>query len=330
MFTFKNIIGNEKIIKNLQSAIINNKISHAYILDGQKGMGKKFIASAFAKTLQCEKGGMFSCDECISCKTFESGNNTDVIYVKPSKSKSISVDDIREQIGKNIELKPYKNRYKIFIVEKADTMTVQAQNSLLKTIEEPPSYGIFLLLSDNYNNFLPTILSRCVIFKLKPLELKLVNDFILNNFNVSDEDANIAALYSQGNIGKAIEIISSDEFISMRSFVIETFTELESKDLIGVYDTLNILEQYKENIQDVLDIVSFMYRDILAIKNIDNYDNFILQKDKLILLKNISENVSNRALYNRIDSVLDAKRQLKQNANFQMVMENMLLKLKEK
>lgn len=138
MAGFHDIIGHEKIKEHLQKAIGYQRVSHAYILSGEEGMGRKTIAKAFAMTLLCEKHGTEPCMECHSCKQFLSGNHPDVIWVTHEKPASIGVDDVRIQINDTVSIRPYSSPYKIYLVDEAEKMTVQAQNALLKTIEEPP------------------------------------------------------------------------------------------------------------------------------------------------------------------------------------------------
>src|SRR5699024_725727 len=121
--------------------------------------------------------GTEPCGHCRSCSAFDSGNHPDIVYVRPTK-KTLGVDDVREQILENVSLKQYRYRYKIYIVEQADTMTVQAQNALLKTLEEPPAYAVFLLLAENQTAFLPTILSRTVTLHIRPLPDTMVADYL--------------------------------------------------------------------------------------------------------------------------------------------------------
>ena len=170
MAGFKDIIGHEMIKDHFQKAIEYHKVSHAYILSGEQGMGRKMLAKAFAMTLLCEKSDKEPCMECHSCKQILSGNHPDVIWVTHEKLNSIGVDDIREQINDTIQIKPYSSAYKIYLIDEAEKMTVQAQNALLKTIEEPPAYAIIILMTTNEETFLPTILSRCIKLKLKPLK----------------------------------------------------------------------------------------------------------------------------------------------------------------
>ena len=144
---FQDILGHETIKEHFKKAIAVHKVSHAYILAGEAGMGRKSLANAFALTLLCEKGQTEPCLECQACKQVLSGNDNDLIYVTHEKPASIGVDDIREQINDTIQIRPYSANYKIYIVDEAEKMTVQAQNALLKTIEEPPAYAVILLLT---------------------------------------------------------------------------------------------------------------------------------------------------------------------------------------
>ena len=139
MAGFSDILGNEQIIEHLQNAIRMGKVSHAYILNAPESSGKRLIAEAFAATLQCEEKGTEPCGMCHSCKQAVSHNHPDIIYVRHEKPNTISVDDIRVQINQDIAVKPYSSPYKIYIVDEAEKMNVQAQNALLKTIEEPPA-----------------------------------------------------------------------------------------------------------------------------------------------------------------------------------------------
>lgn len=192
MKDFDEIIGHEKVKEHLQSAIKLNKISHAYIFNGPQGSGKKMLADVFAKTLQCEVNGEKPCNECHSCIQAESGNHPDIIYISHEKENSIGVDDVREQFVGDMQIRPYSSRYKIYIMDEADKMTQQAQNAILKTIEEPPSYGIVILLTENADGLLSTILSRCVKLELNPIEDSKLTKYLIAKYQVSQNDARFA------------------------------------------------------------------------------------------------------------------------------------------
>ena len=145
MTGFKDVVGRKDLVSYIQKAITQNQISHAYILNGERGSGKKMFAQLFAMRLQCERGGAEPCNECHSCRQALSGNHPDIIRVVHEKPNTISVDEVRVQINNDIMIRPYNGKYKIYIVPDADMMTPQAQNALLKTIEEPPEYAVIFL-----------------------------------------------------------------------------------------------------------------------------------------------------------------------------------------
>ena len=164
MAGFQDIIGQEQIKEHLRNALSTDKVSHAYIINGEKSSGKEFIAKVFAMALQCEKGGVDPCQECHACRQALSGNHPDIVRVVHEKPNTISVDDIRTQVNGDIVLKPYSGARKVYIINEAEKMTVQAQNALLKTLEEPPAHAIFILATTEKHKIIPTILSRCQIF----------------------------------------------------------------------------------------------------------------------------------------------------------------------
>lgn len=212
MAKFADIIGQEQLKEHIQNAIASNKVSHAYIINGERNAGKEFIARIFAMTLQCEKGGKEPCNECHSCKQALSHNQPDIVYVSHEKPNSIGVEDIRGQINNDIGIKPYSSPRKIYIMNEGEKMTPQAQNALLKTLEEPPEYAVILILTDNVEGLLPTIISRCVVLNMKPVPDKLVKKYLMEELGVPDYKANICVAFARGNIGKAKLLASSEEF----------------------------------------------------------------------------------------------------------------------
>lgn len=330
MKSFKNITGNEFIIKFLKNAIQYNKVSHAYIISGGEGCGKTLIAETFAKTLQCEKGGTDACCECISCKSFENRNNPDIFYVVPnkkSKTKSIGVTDIREQVIDVVSVKPYKYKYKIFIIENADNMTKEAQNAFLKTLEEPPMYSIFLLMARNPEKFLPTILSRCVNIKIRPLSSGYVYNYIMNNTDIPEEKIQLFTEYAQGSIGKALKLANSQEFIDMRDKIINTLIGLYGKNEYYASEAVSVFEEYKKE-KGLLDMMYLWYRDILAAKVLKD-DKYIIQKDKKDIIFKEANKYSAECIIDKTEACLATKNQILKNVNFRLCMEVLLMKLKE-
>ena len=302
MANFKDIIGQESIKKHLQTAIKTGNLSHAYIINGEYGSGRQTIASALAKTIQCQSktDDTDACGVCTSCKQAESHNHPDIKYITHDKT-SISVNDIREQLNNDISIKPYSSEYKIYIIPDANKMTEQAQNALLKTIEEPPVYAIIILLTENCDSLLPTIRSRCVTLTMNPVEKDKICTYLENKFQLEPEQAQIAANYCQGNIGKAIRFASSSDFIEMKNQVLKLLKNLDSMDIASIIDTIKEFSTHKNDINDYLDLMLLWYRDVLMFK-VTKDANLLLYSDEYSA---ISEQATKRD-YENIENIIAA------------------------
>lgn len=328
MSNFKNIIGHEQIIQHMSAALKSKKISHAYIFEGPNDSGKNMLAKAFAKALECEAGYGDSCNMCRSCHQMDTGNQPDVKWLTHEKPMTISVDDIRKQINADMAIKPYSSKYKIYIVDEAEKMNEQAQNALLKTIEEPPEYGIIMLLTNNLDAMLPTILSRCITFHLKPVNQQMIVDHLTKEYGVPDYKARICASFSQGVVGKAIQMASSEDFNELQYHVLNIVKNIHNMEVYEVVDTVKRLSAYKTDINDVIDMMMVWYRDVLMLK-VTKDANTIVYKDEYRSLMDQAKHSSYEGLNEIIQSMEKAKSRLAANVNFDVAMEMMLLAMKE-
>lgn len=324
---FEEILGNEMVKDHFKKAIANHKISHAYILTGEAGMGRKSIANAFAMTLLCEKGGSEPCMSCHSCKQVMSGNHPDLIYVTHEKPGSIGVDDVREQINDTIMIRPYSSYYKIYIVDEAEKMTVQAQNALLKTIEEPPSYAVIILITTNQEAFLPTILSRCVQMKLKPLKDFTIKSYLTQNLHVPEKDADICTAFARGNLGKAIHLASSDEFKELFQKVMVLVKNVRTMDISMLLDCIREMKEQNFDIGEVLDLMQLWYRDVLMFK-VTKDMNLLIFKDEYKMINETGEKVDYAGLEAILAAIDTARTRLNANVNMELAMELLLLTMK--
>ena len=324
---FEEILGNEMVKDHFKRAIENHKISHAYILTGEAGMGRKSIANAFAMTLLCEKGGSEPCMTCHSCKQVMSGNHPDLIYVKHEKPGSIGVDDVREQINDTIMIRPYSSYYKIYIVDEAEKMTVQAQNALLKTIEEPPSYAVIILITTNQEAFLPTILSRCVQMKLKPLKDFTIKSYLTQNLHVPEKDADICTAFARGNLGKAIHLASSDEFKELFQKVMVLVKNVRTMDISMLLDCIREMKEQNFDIGEVLDLMQLWYRDVLMFK-VTKDMNLLIFKNEYKMINETGEKVDYAGLEAILAAIDTARTRLNANVNMELAMELLLLTMK--
>lgn len=328
MAGFKDIVGHEQIIEHLENAIKMEKVSHAYILDGLEKSGKMMLAEAFAMALQCEKGESRPCMECHSCKQAVNRNQPDIIYVSHEKPNTISVDDIRTQINNDIGIKPYSSKYKIYIVDEAQKMNQQAQNALLKTIEEPPVYGIILLLTTNADAFLPTILSRCVMLHLKAVPDEKIRKFLMEQYRIPDYQADVCTAFAQGNVGKAIQLASSEHFNEVKASALQLLKRLQDIDLYEMAAAVKQIGEYKLEINDYFDLMMIWYRDVLLYKATKDVNGLIF-KDEVYDIKRQAERSSYGGIETIIKALQKAQVRLKANVNFDLVIELLLLTIKE-
>mgnify|MGYP005761826769 FL=1 len=325
---FKDVAGHEDIISHLQNAVKMNKVSHAYIFGGEHGSGKKLLASLFAMTLQCETQGIEPCMQCTSCKKALSKNHPDIINITHEKPNSIGIEEIRQQLIDDVAIKPYESRYKIYIINEAQKMTLQAQNALLKTIEEPPAYAVILLLADNPDSLLPTISSRCVILNLKPVSDNLVKSYLMERMHIPDYQAEVDASFAQGNIGKAERIATSEEYAEVMENSLRLVKYAQNMELYELVEAIKGMTADKDNIQDYLDIFSMWFRDVLLFKATREVDTLVFRQE-INYIKERAQKSSYEGLERIIDAIQTAGVRLKANVNSELTMELLFLTIKE-
>ena len=325
---FSDVLGHEQTIQHMKNAIRMNKVSHAYMINGEKGSGKKLLAGLFAQTLQCEAGGTEPCMQCRSCKQAESLNQPDIIRITHEKPNTISVEDIREQLNGDIQIRPYSSPYKVYIIDEADKLSVQAQNALLKTIEEPPSYAVIFLLTENAGTLLPTIRSRCVLLDLKPVSSQIIKRYLMEDLEIPEYRADICTAFAQGNVGKAKRLALSDNFGEMLDHVLHVVKYISEMEVGDLIEDLKKISEYKMEINDYLDLLTIWYRDVLLFKATRDADSMIFSDELISIRKKASES-SYEGLGQIIEALDKAKQRLKANVNFDLTMELMLLTMKE-
>lgn len=328
MAGFSDIYGQEQIKEHMLNALSTKKISHAYIINGEKASGKEFIAKIFAMALQCEQGGTKPCNQCHSCKQALSDNQPDIIRVVHEKPNTISVDDIRGQINGQVVIKPYSSPYKIFIMNEAEKMTVQAQNALLKTLEEPPEYVVIILLTTNLNTLLPTILSRCVVLNMKPVADSLVRKYLMEEVKVTDYKAEVCIAFARGNIGKAKALASSEDFENVKSEALSLLKYVQDMELYEIIAAIKKINEYKLEVNDYFDILAIWYRDVLLFKATNDVNHLVF-REELQSIRRVAQRTSYEGIESVINALDKAKNRLNANVNFDLTMELLFLEMKE-
>ena len=291
---FEDIIGNQKTKEILKRTIISNKASHSYMFLGIEGIGKRLIAKEFAKTILClddskTKTGSY-CNNCKSCLEFSSSNNPDFIYIEPEETK-IKIDQIRNMQMKVAE-KPIISQSKVYIINDADTMTNEAQNCLLKTLEEPPEYVTIILIGKTEENFLTTIRSRCAKIHFDKISNEDLKSYLISN-GITDMPEDLLQM-ADGSIKKALEINENKEsYYSLENIM----NNIDKCDIIEILNLSAELYKSKETINGVLENIS-----IIALKKSRRNPKFA----------------------GCIKVVEETKKRLKANANYDMCIDNLL------
>ena len=293
---FDEIIGNEKIEEELKRSLEEDKISHSYMFVGIEGIGKQLIAKAFAQMILCTNETEKGCDKCKSCIEFQSQNHPDFLYIEPD-GNSIKIEQIR-YLQRKIQEKPIISNKKVYIINDADKMTQEAQNCLLKTLEEPPEYSTIILIGSNENAFLNTIKSRCMKLTFQPIVPEEIKQYMEKTYGMNNINENMLEAF-QGSIGKAIALKDKREEYENIEKMIE---KLDKTDMTELIELGSALYQSKEEINDILEYMN------------------------IVLLKMTKENVK---YANCIDIVENTKKRLHQNANYDMCIDNMIFNMWE-
>lgn len=292
---FKDILGNQEIKDYLINSINKKNILHSYLFLGTEGIGKLLIAKEFAKKILCLNNDEDESCICKSCICFN-GNNHPDYYVINEEGESIKIDTIRSIIEKAYE-KPILSDKKVYIINDFDKMTKEAQNCLLKTLEEPPEFVVIILISSNENIILNTIKSRCMTIKFHNIDDTQLLEYAQKTLGYDNISENLLKSFD-GSIGKAIKLKDNKENYDK----IETLiSNLNKKDLVDIMLDGRVLYN-KECIQDILDyIIVCLY----------------------------SKRSENSNYINCIKFVNECSSRLKSNSNFDMSIDNLLFKMWE-
>ena len=240
---FGALLGNEQLKENLSAARRKGRMSHFYLLSGPQGSGKHTLASLIAAAMLCD-APEGPCGVCQHCRKVLSGSHPDYITIDDPSKKTVPVDLIR-QARADIFVRPNEGSKKIYLFPRAQDMGIPGQNALLKVLEEPPSYGVFLLLTDNPEKLLPTVRSRCVELKLRALPEALLQKQLRREFPEADDGSVAAAiLRSGGYLGQARELLSGEGLSeNARQFA----AAFAARDTFALQKLLTPMEKWKRD-----------------------------------------------------------------------------------
>lgn len=293
---FNNILGNEEAKKILENTIKTKNISHSYMFIGQNGIGKFMIAKEFAKAILCQ-GEQKPCNTCESCIKFNGENNPDIQIIDEIEEKSIKTETIKEMV-KGVYEKPIEGSRKVYIINDSQKMTKEAQNSLLKTLEEPPEYVVIILITENENLLLNTIKSRCTKIKFNTLKDNEIIKILKEKYDYKEVTENMLEI-AGGSVTQALSVQGKEEIFNEIKTI---FSNLEKINIIDLLNKKDLVFKDKDNIYEILDYIN------------------------IILFNKIKKSIK---YTNCIKIVEETKDRLKKNSNYDMTIDNLLLKVWE-
>lgn len=300
-------IGHNKVIEGFMKRAESNTLSHAHLIVGRDGIGKSILADIFVSKILNKEVGK---------------EHVDAIHYR-NKRASMGVSEVREII-EEVNKRPYEGDKKVIIIYDSEKLTAQAQNALLKTIEEPPNGVYILLLTTNLEIILDTIKSRCQIYKLTPLNKEEMIELIKSKHEVSEEELLSLLAYSEGIPGRAERFLKDPELQTLRNLIIDMIRDINNNEIDVTIKYEKAFQNYKDEKEELLNIISTFIRDIILYKEI-NDKKLIINSDKSNEIEELIEMMSYRKLNGMLKYIEEARVNLKHNTNFSMTISIMLM-----
>lgn len=323
------IIGQDRIKDYYQKVLINGNVSHAYIIEGERGAQREQIAEVVAKTLQCENRIVDGdrcepCGKCRACKQADAMSHMDIIHVTHEKPNTISSSEVRQQICGDVDIKPYSGNYKVYIINDADKLEITAQNALLKTLEEPPNYVVILLLVSNQSTLLETILSRVVLLRLQPVDGEVIANYLRKELRVDEDKINLFVAYARGDVGRAKQIAQDEKLEGAIKKMIKLLITIKEVEVMA----LDIINSYEIDINEFLDMITIWYRDVLMFKATNDVNSLVF-KDEFQAIKKMADMSAYEGIENINNAIENARKRLEAKVDEELTIRLLLLAIRE-
>ena len=308
----RNFVGHSSLIENFKNRCSNGNLSHAQLISGKDGIGKSILAEILGKLIL--NGDL-------------NREYVDIINYKPIKT-SFGVDDVRDIIDE-VNKKPFEGDKKVIIIHQGNKLTIQAQNALLKTIEEPPTEVYIIILCESLELILDTIKSRCEIYKLTPLTKDELYKYIaIKGYDYSEEEKSSAIAFSEGIPGRIDRYFSDTELQELRDKIVDLLLQLTNNEIEAILEKEEQLVSYKQNKEEVINVLSSFIRDILVNKEVYN-ENLIINRDKIKEIERLTNEMSFKKLNKMLLGLQEASKNIKNNVSWAMTVRIMLMDFME-
>ncbi len=327
MIDFKEIIGHKRSIQILKNRIKLDKISHSYLFTGKEGTGKKLTAIAFSKAISCINLSKEQnpCNQCSACLKFEKGISADFNIIAPLDTV-IKIEQIRE-LKKNIYLKPLENNKKIYLIDDADKMTIEASNSLLKILEEPPIFAVLILITAFPDAILPTIFSRCCPVPFKPLSIEDQREILLENSSLEKNQLDNFIRLSYGSPGKVLSLVNNQQKMATISQYIDSLVQIRPEELSDyMFTPEKIFPDIMNSFQDFVEMMILWFRDILLVKMGIDRNQLIFQK-QASTIQLYAQYYSRERIIIILEYLANIPEELEKHINQNILLENFFIRL---
>jgi len=322
--SFDRVLGQKEAKKILGDELDSGRISHAYLFVGKKGLGKKEMAYEFVKALLCGSEGLEGCGDCIICRKIEHNNHADVrLLTLEEESSSIKISQIRE-MQKELVYKPYESEQKVYIIDHADQMTPQAANSLLRTLEEPPDYAVLILLAEEINQLLPTIISRCQQIFFYNVESEKISQK-LQQEGSPPQKADLYSRLADGSPGQARELKEDADFLEKRNRILDFVSDLPHKKRVEIFSEAEQIKKMLDEGFPLFNLISGWYRDIILY--IEGQKNQIVNVDYMSDIKEKKEQYTAAEINNFLEDIQKTKEDVKRNVNKELALDVLFIRL---
>ena len=327
-FDYETVTGHDLICAKLKQAVAQHRFVSAYVFSGAEGIGKKTVANPFAAALLCHspKDGK-PCLSCPSCKLMQAGNHPDFIVTEtPADKKSIGVEQVRDELIKEAYVRPFSSSRKVFLIKNGETMTAEAQNALLKILEEPPEYVVFIILTTAQNLLLETVLSRCLKLQFLPLNQRLCHDYFQEMTNADSARKELAASFAQGNIGRGKRMLTDEDFYNLYE---QTIAKMQNvlHSLSALTEFQQFLTDNREKIEDIIDFMLVFLRDALRLTITGKAK--LICTDRQAAVSAFSQKLAPGGLIRLMEAVIHYRERLQKNASFTGAGLELLTKIQE-
>ncbi len=318
------IVGHEWAVHQMQIAIQQDTVPHALLFTGPENIGKMTLAHTLAAALLC-KGEISErpCGKCLSCRKLDSGNHPDFMLVEPENAtSSLKIDQIRA-LERFLALTPNESTHKIALINAFERATISAANALLKTLEEPPAYAHLILLAQDANTLLPTIVSRALPVNLRPLPARIVKKALVEHWKIAPDQAERLARISGGRIGWAVHAATAPDYQQQMDQAITTLLEILHQDLPTRFETAKTLTKSTELLGESLAYWLGGWRDVLLLQT--HHENQLVYQEHATALREVAQKVKLQSTVKTIKTLERAQIALARNANTLLLAESLLL-----